>query len=160
MAAENYVAAEAILRESCDMLAEMRERALLSSRAAELADAVSALGRFEEANEWTRLSRENAASDDMDAQTAWRAADAAAKAGVGLLTEAEEIARQAVGLAEETDMLNRQGQTLLVLAEVLLLQGRDEDALPPLQDALRIFELKDNVLSADRTRSRLEELVT
>jgi hypothetical protein len=137
----------------------MHERALLASRAAELADALSALERFEEAAEWTSLSREHSASDDMDAQTAWRAADAAVKTGVGLLPEAEEIAREAVLLAGKTDMLNRQGQTLLVLAEVRRLRDDDEQAVHHVEHAMRLFERKGNVVAAQRALGLLDELV-
>ncbi|HEV8602009.1 MAG TPA: BTAD domain-containing putative transcriptional regulator [Gaiellaceae bacterium] len=159
MANEDYAAAAVILRESCDSLAQMHERALLASRAAELAEALCALRRFEEADQWARLSEEHAAGDDMDAQMAWRAAGAEVKAGTGVLLQAEELARDAVLLAGKTDMLNRRGRTLLVLAEVLRLQGRDEEAAQQVGDARRVFERKGNVVAASRARALLDELV-
>jgi hypothetical protein len=95
----------------------------------------------------------------MDAQMAWRAAGAEVKAGTGVLLQAEELARDAVLLAGKTDMLNRRGRTLLVLAEVLRLQGRDEEAAQQVGDARRVFERKGNVVAASRARALLDELV-
>jgi class 3 adenylate cyclase len=159
MASGDYAGAAALLRESCDSLAQMHERALLASRAAELAEALCALRRFEEADRWVRLSEEEAASDDLDAQTAWRAADAEIKARSGALREAEELARAAVRLAGQTDMLNRRGRTLLVLAEVVRVQRQDEEAAKHVEDARRVFERKGNVIAEKRTRGLLDELV-
>ena len=115
---------------------EMREHALLASRAAELAEALCALGRFDEAAQWLVMSEQHAASDDVDAQSAWRAAGAEVKAGIGNLTEAETLAREAVRLAKQTDMLNRRGRTLLVLAEVLRRQSRFDEVAQPIEKRL------------------------
>ena len=159
MADQDYVAAEALLRESCLALEEMHDHALLASRAAELAEALCALRQFEEAERWARLAEHHAGTDDMDAQTAWRAADAEVKAAIGKLGEAETLSREAVRLANTTDMLNRRGRTLLALANVLLLQGRLDEASQPIDDATRVFERKGNVVWARRARELNDELV-
>jgi len=155
----DYVTAEAILRESCESLEQMQEHALLASRAAELAEALCALGRFDEAAQWILLSQRHTGSDDMDAQSACRAVSALVKAGTGALDEAEELSRAAVALAETTDMLNRRGRTLLVLAEVLRLQGRVEEAAQPIEEASRMFERKGNLVSAKRAHMLRDELL-
>jgi class 3 adenylate cyclase len=159
MANQDYVAAEALLRESCLALEGMHDHALLASRAAELAEALCALRQFEEADRWARLSERHAGTDDMDAQTAWRAADAEVKAAIGKLGEAETLSREAVRLANTTDMLNRRGRTLLALANVLLLQGRSDEASQPIDDATRVFERKGNLVWARRARELNDELV-
>jgi len=95
----------------------------------------------------------------MDAQSACRAVSALVKAGTGALDEAEELSRAAVALAETTDMLNRRGRTLLVLAEVLRLQGRVEEAAQPIEEASRMFERKGNLVSAKRAHMLRDELL-
>jgi DNA-binding SARP family transcriptional activator len=159
LACEDYRAAEAILRESCQALEEMHEHALLSSRAAELAEALCALERFDEAGRWVAVSKQHAATDDMDAQTAWRAAEAEVKAAGSELAQAEELSRAAVSLAATTDMLNRRGRTSLVLANVLRLQGRLDEASAAIDAAARVFERKGNVVWAQSARRLLDELV-
>ncbi len=156
---QDYAAAAVILRESCDSLEQMQEHALLASRAAELAEALCALGRFDEAAHWLLLSQRHAASDDMDAQSAWRAADAELKARTGALAEAEELGREAVLLAGRTDMLNRRGRTLLVLAEVVRLQGGFAEAAKLIEQATRVFDRKGNLVATSRARGLLDEVV-
>jgi hypothetical protein len=41
------------------------------------------------------------------------------------------------------------------LAEVLLLAGRDAEVIPHLEEALRLFEQKENKVAAARVRARL-----
>ncbi len=159
VADEDYAAAAVILRESCDSLEQMHEHALLASRAAELAEALSALGRFDEAAHWLLLSERLAASDDVDAQSAWRATDAELKARTGALAEAEELGREAVLLAGRTDMLNRRGRTLLVLAEVVRLQGGFDEAAKLIEQATRVFDRKGNLVATSRARGLLDEVV-
>jgi hypothetical protein len=48
---------------------------------------------------------------------------------------------------------------LLVLAEVLRLQGRLEEAAQPIEEASRIFKRKGNVVSAKRAHMLRDELV-
>ena len=159
MDAADYRAAEAILRESCSSLEAMHEHALLSSRAAELAEALCALGLFDEAGRWASVSKQHTAADDLDAQTARRAAEAEIKAGKGELDGAEELAREAVALARETDMLNRRGRVSLVLATVLRHQGRMDETLASMEEALRLYERKGNIVGAGKARRLLNELV-
>jgi hypothetical protein len=44
------------------------------------------------------------------------------------------------------------------LAEVLLLAGSPNDAAPPVDQALRLYEEKGNVVSAARARTLLDRL--
>ena len=57
-----------------------------------------------------------------------------------------------------TDFLNGQGDAYADLAEVLLLGGKRDDAAAALEQALERYERKENLVSAERTRTRLEEL--
>jgi DNA-binding SARP family transcriptional activator len=159
MTSGDYARAEAILRESCLELEEMHEYALLSTRAAELAEALFVLERSDEAVQWLSVSARHAASDDADAHSARLATEAEVKAGTGDLAEAEQLSREAVRLAAATDMLNRQGRTLLVLADVLRLRGRFREAVAPIEQAARAFSRKGSVVLERKARAFLDELV-
>ena len=69
--------------------------------------------------------------------------------------EAERLAREAVAISSETDFLNGQGDAHAELAEVLVLGGRTDDAATELEHALRCYERKGNLVSAQRMKTRL-----
>ena len=159
LACDDYQRAEATFRESCASLEEMHEHSLLATRAAELAEALTALGHVEEATHWLSMSEGYAAGDDVEAQSARLAARAELKAATGALAEAEELSGEAVRLAETTDMLNRRGRTLLVRAQVLRVQGRFAEAAAPIEQAARIFATKGNLVSERKARGLLDGFV-
>jgi tetratricopeptide (TPR) repeat protein len=76
----------------------------------------------------------------------------------GELEEAERLGREAVDIAERTDGLDWRADALVDLAEVLRLAGRPVDAAGSLEEALRLYEAKGVVPSAQRTRALLAEL--
>jgi Flp pilus assembly protein TadD len=123
--------------------------------AAELARAIYAQGRFEEAERFTDASEELAATADMASQISWRAVRAKVLARRHEFEAAEELARGAVALAEQTDGLNSQGRALMDLAEVLELAGRAGEAQPVVEQALHLFEQKGNAVSARKARAVL-----
>ena len=90
--ADDPAAAERALRRGYDALEAMGERGLLATVAAELARAVCAQGRYEEAVQLTRVSEERARPLDVAAQISWRAARAQSIAGSGELAGAEALA--------------------------------------------------------------------
>jgi hypothetical protein len=63
-----------------------------------------------------------------------------------------------VAIGESTEYLDERGNAALDLAEVLSLAGRDAEAAEAVEPALRLFEEKGNLVSADRARSFLAEL--
>jgi hypothetical protein len=65
------------------------------------------------------------------------------------------LAGEATSLAADTDDVNMRADALLDLAAVLRAAGRDADALPPLRQALDLYEAKGNMVSAARTRALL-----
>jgi tetratricopeptide (TPR) repeat protein len=69
--------------------------------------------------------------------------------------EAEELARQAVESARRTDYLVFQGRTAMGLAEVLEILGREGEAIPYREEAVRVFEQKGATVWADLARSGL-----
>jgi hypothetical protein len=69
--------------------------------------------------------------------------------------EAEALAREAVSLTEGTEFPDWRADTLLDLAEVLRAAGRSEEANASARDALRLYEAKGNLASAEGVRALL-----
>ena len=157
MLAGDPSAAERELRRGYTILERMGETGYLSSVAAELAEALYGQGRYEEAEQFTHVSEEVAAPDDLASQVEWRGARAKVLARRGRLEEAEKLAREAVELAESTDFINMHADSLVDLAEVLRLAGRLHEGAAALGQALELYERKGNLVSADRARAVLEE---
>lgn len=131
----------------------------VSTQAGELALILCALGRFAEADQLANVSEETAAGEDALSQILWRRARAAVLAHQGDLDRALVLAREAVALAESTDALNVKGAAFMDLAEVLRLSGRGGEAIPVAERAVALFDQKGNVVSAERARRTLTELV-
>ncbi|PWU21650.1 MAG: hypothetical protein C5B48_11055, partial [Candidatus Rokuibacteriota bacterium] len=145
-------AAEESLRACCEVLTEMEMGVFLASRASELAEAIYAQGRYDEAETWVRVAEEHAASDDIGAQFLRRAIEGKLLARRELFVDAELLAREAVGLAEQTDALNDRAKVLLSLAEVLRLAGKPAEAAAAAGRALELFEQKANRLGLECAR--------
>jgi hypothetical protein len=131
----------------------MGEKSGLSTLAAMLAHAVDAQGRYDEAYRFTEISEESAPEEDRSANVYWLAARAKLLARRGEPAEGEALARKALALAEPTDFLNMRGQVLMDLAEVLRLDDRAADAAAAVAEAVELYELKGNRISADAARS-------
>ncbi len=151
-------AAERELREGYETLERMGETVLVPVLAALLAQALYLQERDDEALRLSGLSREAAAPDDLIAHVQWRTAQAKALARAGNVQEAEALAREAVRLAGETDFLVTRGDALADLAEVLRTAGRSEEAVPAVEESLRLYEQKGSVVSIKRADALLAEL--
>ena len=151
-------AAERVLTEGMDVLERLGERGYRSTAAAVLALALNEEGRYAEAEEASRLSEELASPDDTPSQVGWRTQRARALAHRGELKEAERLAREAIALAEPTDEVVSKGECALVLAEILHLTGRGEEAAAEAATALEIWQRKGIVGNVERARALLAEL--
>ena len=140
-------AAERELRIGYEALERMGEQSYLSTTAAYLARAVFAQARYEEAEGLTEVSDEAAAEDDLSSHAMWRGTRARvlARRNDG---DAERLARESVYLSLETDSLNVQADALVDLAETLQLLDRPDEAAGVLQEAIRKYEAKGNLVSA------------
>jgi len=143
----------------CSMLEELGEKSILSSAAGMLGQALYALNRIDEADEWAGRAAEIGASDDLLTQHLWRRVRAKVLARRGEHAEAERLARDAVAISEETDQLVVQGDVYADLAEVLSLAGRPQEAADALGQALECYRRKGNVVSTQRARGRLAQLL-
>jgi predicted ATPase len=152
------VAAERLLRQGYAALEEMGEKAVLSTTAAFLGQALLAQGRHEEAGRCAELSAEQAPEDDMHSQSMWRAVHASVLSAQGEPADAERYAREAVAFAERTDDTNTIADAHVVLGSVLVLRGNTEAAHAELSRALELYESKGNLVGAERVRAELAPL--
>jgi DNA-binding SARP family transcriptional activator/class 3 adenylate cyclase len=153
-------AAERKLREGYEILDAMGEKSGLSTLAAQLAHAVYAQGRYDDAFRFTEISEEAAPEEDRSANVQWLAARAKVLARRGRAEEAESLARRAVGLAEPTDFLNLRGHALMDLGEVLRLTGRGGEAVSPVAEALQLYEQKGSTVAAGEARAVQAQLAS
>jgi class 3 adenylate cyclase len=156
--AGDYAAAAEVGEEACRLFDEQGEKALLSTAAGRLAQALYALDRLDEADAWVRRAAELGASEDVMTQMLVRQVEAKLSARRGEPEEAERLAREAVALGEKSDMLNMQGDAHADLGEVLLLVGKPEAAASALEQAIERYERKENLASIRRTQARLAEI--
>ena len=156
--ADDVAAAERELRRGHDALEALGETSLRSTVAAQLAHALCAQERYQEAETFAKASNAAALPDDVVSQVLWRGAQAKVLVRQGEVGRSEDLAREAVTLADGTDMVNMQAGALLDLAEVLLLSGRPEEAATHDRKALRLYERKGNLVAARRERDRLRRL--
>jgi tetratricopeptide (TPR) repeat protein len=156
--ADDPAAAERRLRWGYDVLAGGAEKAVRSTVAALLAEALYAQGRLDESKRFTEVGEETAASDDVVSQVIWRSVRAKILVRRDEYRQAESLARTAVARANDTDSPALQGNALIELAEVLQLAGRTDDAALAVEQALRLHEKKGNVVSATKARTLLEDL--
>ncbi|HEX6651301.1 MAG TPA: BTAD domain-containing putative transcriptional regulator [Thermoleophilaceae bacterium] len=155
MLAGDPAAAERVLRRGYAALEEMGERAVLSTTAAFLGEALLAQGQVEEAGSFALLSAGQSAEDDMHSQGMWRALQAAVLAERGKLPDAERFAREGIEFVERTDDLNQIADAHVVLARVLARRGDTDAAHAELSEALRVYVRKGNLVGAERVRADL-----
>jgi class 3 adenylate cyclase/tetratricopeptide (TPR) repeat protein len=140
MLAGDHAAAERAARQGCAQLERLGEHAFLSTHSCELAEALYALGRYDEAEQWALRGLELGSRDDLVTQV------------MGLSVRSRLLARKgeasaAFALAEDTDSLARttdspwlQGDAALNLAEVMHLTGDRTRAAELTQRAIECYQ--------------------
>jgi tetratricopeptide (TPR) repeat protein len=137
---------------------EFGARALASTQAGLLGQALYGLDRFDEAESAAGHAAELGGSDDALTQMVWRQVKAKVVARRGEQAEAEPLAREAVAIGETTEALNAVADAYADLGEVLTLAGRADEAAATFAEALARYERKENTVMAERVRARLAEL--
>jgi tetratricopeptide (TPR) repeat protein len=155
--AGDYPAAERVLHMCCKTLERVGDFAALATVAAQLANALYAQDRFEEADRWARLAETCAPRDDVNAQFSWRSAQGKLKARGGDLASGTSLALEAVRLVEATDAVTEHGHVLLDFAEVLRIGDRGAESARCVEEALSYFERKGNIASSAAARAFLAE---
>jgi hypothetical protein len=130
-----------------EALRRMGELNYISTVAGLLAAALFGLERLDEADEFTRISDEMGAPDDMTTQVAWRCVRAKLLAHQGSAEVAEKLATEAIALVDNTDYLDAQGRARIDLAEVYQLGGRESDERRVLAEAAVRFARKGTDVS-------------
>jgi tetratricopeptide (TPR) repeat protein len=149
-------AAERVLRDDYDRLAELDERYWRPTVAANLALVLCRQGRFDEALVFAQIAEEISADDDVESQAMWRSAKGLILARGGNHATAEVSARDAVELLRRTDGLEQIANALVVYADVLTDGGEGEAGQAALREAAALYARKGDVVSEREARSALE----
>jgi tetratricopeptide (TPR) repeat protein len=147
--------AEQNLREACEASIHSNESALLSSRAAELADVLYLLARYDEAQGWAQTARDLASEGDLHAQVFWRSIEARLTARRGDFDLAETLGREAVRIMGQTDAVSQRAKVHLDLAQVLRLAEREGEARTAVEFAIALYEGKGNTAAVGQARALL-----
>jgi predicted ATPase len=156
--AGNYAAAAEQLRDFCDYLAEQGRSGTLSGYASVRGRMLSAVGRYDEAEQLAAQGRDLGDEHDPVTQSFWRQVAALVAAHRGEHAEAERLAREALTYSLKTGAPRLQGDAYYDLAEVLQVAGRREEAAAAWHQALDHYESKGIIPLARRTRERLSAL--
>jgi tetratricopeptide (TPR) repeat protein len=116
-----------------------------------------ALGRFDEAEEMTRIAEDAAATDDLSSQLEWRQVRAKLLGRGGRLDEAVRLGEEAIALSQGADFHDI-ADAYVDLAEVYQMAGRTADAAHALREGVVIYERKGNVVLVTRTEALIAEL--
>jgi DNA-binding SARP family transcriptional activator len=147
--------AERHLQGACETCIRLNESTLLASRAAQLADVLCSLDRYDEAQAWTQVSRENADNDDLHAQASWRCVAARLSARRGYGEVALRLVGEAGKILEHSDGLNQRAKLQLDRADVCRLADRHDEARRAVEHALELYLAKGNDVAAASARDLL-----
>jgi class 3 adenylate cyclase/tetratricopeptide (TPR) repeat protein len=150
--AGDYAAAEGAFRAAADFLEERGDRNFYPTAAAGIARACFHQGRYDESDAVLRDAEATTASDDFITAVWTLGTRARHLVRDGRPEEAEAAARRGVELAFETDDLNLRSESLIELADVLQDPPRARTAL---EQAIGVAEEKENVVYARQARDRL-----
>jgi predicted ATPase/DNA-binding SARP family transcriptional activator len=151
-------AAEQNLREGYEVFRVIAEPGYRSVLVTLLAEAVYALGRFDQALRLTEEAEALTGADDFDAQARWRATRAKLLARVGQCPAATRLAEEAVALIPLPAPSYLLAEFLVAKAEVSRLAGAPGQAEASLRQALQFYEGRRAVPLAERTRALLASL--
>jgi tetratricopeptide (TPR) repeat protein len=147
------------LRRSLDVLRRGSDAIWLGTNSAYLAEALHRQGRYDEAVAACDEALEVSPGGYLTARAVALRTKGKALARVGRIGEAEELARSTVEAIAATDAVDEHAESLLALAEVLVVVGAFEEARVRLDEACETFAQKGNLASAARAREALAELV-
>ncbi|MGK2850557.1 MAG: adenylate/guanylate cyclase domain-containing protein [Candidatus Limnocylindrales bacterium] len=148
-------AAEAELRRDDERLAAINETYFRSTITTDLARVLWDEGRADEAAAFCDIAERIADEDDTDSQIGWRLVRSRTLLAAGDAVTADRLSREAVDVAATSTDLLLQANVLLDRATLLASISGPESAGPPLREALRLFELKGDRVSAARARDLL-----
>lgn len=148
-------AREDVLREGYERLSAMGERGILSTVAADLADALMDLGRIDEAGAMCQVADEAGSPDDVLTQVGVRLVHGRLAAARSKMDEALLSVASALNLADEGEYYDLRTRTRLVFAELLLDAGHIEEARVRAQEVLDLARPRGDVVFEARARALL-----
>jgi tetratricopeptide (TPR) repeat protein len=151
-------AAESELRWGYRKLGEIGEVGWLSTVVALLAEAVYADGRYDEAEELSRIGAGAAGTEDVYSQVLWRCVRAKVLARRDRPAEALALAAEATTLAGTTDFLHLRWHAEMSCAEVRDVCGDPDGAAANLREAVGLAGRKGNVVAEARARHALMQV--
>jgi len=143
------------LRPGYERLKSLGSTSHFSSFAYLLSNAVYLQGRYDEAEALTYECEAACRANDVHSHIMWRSTRAKVLARRGRLSDAKTLAREAVEYGSTSDFLSARADASMDLAEILELDGDRQGMTAMVEEAIRLYELKGNVLSAVQARSRL-----
>jgi class 3 adenylate cyclase/tetratricopeptide (TPR) repeat protein len=150
--AGDLVGAERVARLGVEELEPLGERAWLSTQECQLGEALYALGRFEEAEQWATRGLEHGGTDDVLTQSMGLQLRAKLLARGGESSAALSLAEKADQLARSTQAPLMHGDAALTIAEILFLAGRPAESDVALQRAIDRYEQKGATAYVTRAR--------
>jgi DNA-binding SARP family transcriptional activator/Flp pilus assembly protein TadD len=150
----NPAAAAEHFRSACRLLQEREQRQVLASRAGELAGALYAQGRYDEAETWLGVARDSSGDDDLDAALSWRPVEALLLARHGAPERGEQRLRELLDVTPP-DAVSYTAASYVALAGVLQLGGHVDDARGAARRAVELCERKGNVVGAENARATI-----
>ena len=154
--AGDLAAAEQTVRADYEFLQRMGETYFLSTMAALLSRIVREQQRDEEALSLSKVAEAATAADDIEAQVLWRSVRVPIVARSGELDAAEAMARTALDLARRSEVPILQADILFELAVVLQLAGRADEARNAVGEAIALYTVKGDLVSAARSTAWAE----
>ena len=154
--ADDLEAAERAYREGLERAARAGDRVALAGFAYHLGRILDARGDHDEASQLFVIEeREIAQTAD---KVFWCSARARELARRGASEEAVRLAQEAVVLAKTSDDLPLRCEGLEDLVHVLRAAGRPDEAIPTVEELVRLRERKGEPIAAAKARSLLEQL--
>jgi class 3 adenylate cyclase/tetratricopeptide (TPR) repeat protein len=156
--AGDLTAAEEHLLTGLRLLERIGEVGVRTTVAARLAYVLYQREKYDEAERFTVTSEELAMPGDIASEVVWRFVRALVLARRGEQDDAEQLMQEATLRIEKTDFLNLRADVFLARAEFAQLAGSPREAPPLIEEAIAVYEQKENVAAAERARALLSEL--
>ena len=159
MLAGEHAAAEQAIRHGCEQLERLGEHSYLSTYACELAEALYALGRYEESEQWALRGLELGSKDDLATQLFGLSVRSRLLARKGDLAAALALAEQVDALAASSEDPRDPGDAALNRAELMHLTGERAKAEAMTRRAIDCYQRNGATArapSAGQTMGRLQ----
>lgn len=156
--AGDHIARERVLREGYKQLKAMGERAILSTMAADLADALVDLGRLDEAEAMCAVADEAGAEDDLWTQVGVRLVRGRMAAERGNMDAALASVGDAVARADPGEYYDLLTRSRLLFAQLLLEAGRIDEMRAQAQEVIDLARIRGDIILEGRARDLVERV--